>query len=233
MNGKFYGVSVGPGDPELITVKAVNIIKKCSVIIVPQTKNENMLALSIARQSVDMTDKLIVPVKFLMSHDIEKTQENHKRNAETIMEYLRRGYDAAMLNIGDVSVYSTCSYILSIIEKNGFETEVCAGVPSFCAAAARLKKPLVSRREVLVVAPGYSDELESLIKVNGTKVIMKSGKHINRVKKLVEDYGMSDNTVIVESCGLKNEKIRCGIDETENGYFSLMIIKNSKENNNA
>lgn len=233
MNGKFYGVSVGPGDPELITVKAVNIIKKCSVIIVPQTKNENMLALSIARQSVDMTDKLIVSVKFLMSHDIEKTQENHKRNAETIMEYLRRGYDAAMLNIGDVSVYSTCSYILSIIEKNGFETEVCAGVPSFCAAAARLKKPLVSRREVLVVAPGYSDELESLIKVNGTKVIMKSGKHINRVKKLVEDYGMSDNTVIVESCGLKNEKIRCGIDETENGYFSLMIIKNSKENNNA
>lgn len=74
MNGKFYGVSVGPGDPELITVKAVNTIKKCSIIIVPQTKNENMLALSIAQKSVDMTDKLIVPIKFLMSHDIEKTQ---------------------------------------------------------------------------------------------------------------------------------------------------------------
>ena len=176
MNGKFYGVSVGPGDPELITVKAVNTIKKCSIIIVPQTKNENMLALSIAQKSVDMTDKLIVPIKFLMSHDIEKTQENHKRSAETIMEYLRQGHDVAMLNIGDISIYSTCSYILNIIEKNGFETEVCAGVPSFCAAAARLKKPLVSRKEVLVVAPGYTDELESLMSVNGTKVIMKSGK---------------------------------------------------------
>ena len=66
MNGKFYGVSVGPGDPELITVKAVNTIKKCSIIIVPQTKNENMLALSIAQKSVDMTDKLIVPVRCLM-----------------------------------------------------------------------------------------------------------------------------------------------------------------------
>ena len=72
MNGKFYGVSVGPGDPELITVKAVNTIKKCSIIIVPQTKNENMLALSIAQKSVDMTDKLIVPIKFLMSHDLRK-----------------------------------------------------------------------------------------------------------------------------------------------------------------
>ena len=214
MNGKFYGVSVGPGDPELITVKAVNTIKKCSIIIVPQTKNENMLALSIAQKSVDMTDKLIVPIKFLMSHDIEKTQENHKRSAETIMEYLRQGHDVAMLNIGDISIYSTCSYILNIIEKNGFETEVCAGVPSYCAA-------------------GYTDELESLMSVSGTKVIMKSGKHMNRVKKLVEKYGMSDNTIIVESCGLENERIHYGIDETENGYFSLMIIKTSEENDNA
>lgn len=65
-----------------------------------------MLALSIAQKSVDMTDKLIVPIKFLMSHDIEKTQENHKRSAETIMEYLRQGHDVAMLNIGDISIYS-------------------------------------------------------------------------------------------------------------------------------
>lgn len=62
---------------------------------------------------------------------------------------------------------------------------------------------------------------------------MKSGKHMNRVKKLVEKSGMSDNTIIVESCGLENERIHYGIDETENGYFSLMIIKNSEENYNA
>lgn len=233
MNGKFYGVSVGPGDPELITIKAINIIKKCDIIIVPQTKNENMLALSIAQKSVDMSDKIIVPIKFLMSHNIEKTQKNHEKSCEIIMKYLRQGHDTAMLNIGDISVYSTYSYIAEIIEKNGFETEMCAGVPSFCAAAARLKKPLVSRREVLIVAPGYSDELEKLITVSGTKVIMKSGKHIDRVKNLAEKYGMSDNAVIVESCGLENEKIHYGIDDTENGYFSLMIIKNPKENENA
>lgn len=233
MNGKFYGVSVGPGEPELITIKAVNIIKKCGIIIVPQTKNENMLALSIAQQSVDMSNKLIIPIKFLMSHNTEKTRENHQKSAEIIMEYLRQGHDTAMLNIGDVSIYSTYSHIAEIIEKNGFETEICAGVPSFCAAAARMKKPLVSRREVLVVAPGYSDELENLMSVSGTKVIMKSGKHMDRVKNLVEKYGMSDNTVIVESCGLENERIQYGIHDTENGYFSLMIIKDSKENENA
>ncbi|MDE5648815.1 MAG: precorrin-2 C(20)-methyltransferase, partial [Oscillospiraceae bacterium] len=186
-----------------------------------------------AQQSIDMSNKLIVPIKFLMSHNIDKTQDNHKKSADIIMEYLRQGHDIAMLNIGDISIYSTCSYILNIIEKNGFETEICAGVPSFCAAAARLKKPLVSRREVLVVAPGYTDELESLMSVNGTKVIMKSGKHMDRVKKLVEKSGMSDNAVIVESCGLENERIQYGIDKTENGYFSLMIVKTPEENKNA
>lgn len=95
-----------------------------------------MLALSIAQKSVDMTDKLIVPIKFLMSHDIEKTQENHKRSAETIMEYLRQGHDVAMLNIGDISIYSTCSYILNIIEKTDLKRRFA---PEFPAFALRLR----------------------------------------------------------------------------------------------
>ncbi len=92
------------------------------------------------------------------------------------MEYLRQGHDVAMLNIGDISIYSTCSYILNIIEKTDLKRRFAPEFPAFAPRLARLKKPLVSRKEVLVVAPGYTDELENLISVKGTKVIMKKRK---------------------------------------------------------
>ena len=120
MNGTFYGVSVGPGDPELITVRALNIIRDCEVIAAPRTGSGGMLALSIAEQAADMTGKTIVPLDFPMKPDTAERKENHRRMAETLAAHLKGGKDAAMLTIGDVSLYSSCAYIAAELAEMGF-----------------------------------------------------------------------------------------------------------------
>ena len=113
--GIFYGVGVGPGDPELITLKAVRCIEQCPVIAAPETKGEKTLALDIARGAVDLAGKTILPLHFLMTRDPGALERSHRAQAERIMEQLDAGRDVAMLNLGDVSIYSTFSYLLAII----------------------------------------------------------------------------------------------------------------------
>ena len=107
--GIFYGVSVGPGDPELMTRKAVRVIEECGVIVAPMTKGEKTLALDIARGAANLSRKEIVPIEFLMTRDREAQRQRHMEIAEQIAGYLRGGQDVTMLNLGDVSIYSTFS----------------------------------------------------------------------------------------------------------------------------
>ena len=109
--GVLYGVSVGPGDPELITLKAVRLIKECPVLAVPRTKGENTLALSIVKQAADIRGKEIVYTDFSMTRDKEVLNKNYDRIAGLLAEYLEKGQNVAMLNIGDISIYSTFSYV--------------------------------------------------------------------------------------------------------------------------
>ena len=118
--GTFYGVGVGPGDPELITLKAVRAIERCPVIAAPETRGEKTLALDIARGAVDLTGKTILRMQFLMTRDKQALEESHRRQARQIMEHLDAGRDVAMLNLGDVSIYSTFSYILEIVLEQGY-----------------------------------------------------------------------------------------------------------------
>ena len=109
--GVLYGVSVGPGDPELITLKAVRLIKECPVLAVPRTRGENTLALSIVMQTADIRGKEIVYTDFPMTRDKEILAKNYERIAELLAEYLEQGKNVAMLTIGDISIYSTFSYV--------------------------------------------------------------------------------------------------------------------------
>ncbi len=110
--GIFYGVGVGPGDPELLTVKALRTIERCPVIAAPETRGEKTLALDIARQAVNLEGKTILPLQFLMTRDKQALDQSHRQQAQKIIAYLEQGVDVAMLNLGDVSIYSTFSYIL-------------------------------------------------------------------------------------------------------------------------
>ena len=140
--GTFYGVSVGPGDPELMTLQAVRCLENCPVIAAPQTPKGGMLALDIAKGAVELSGKTILPLRFAMSLDPAVQKAAHIEAARAVKEYLDAGQDVAMLNLGDVSVYATFGYLQEILEAEGCKTVMLPGVTSFCAAAARLGQSL-------------------------------------------------------------------------------------------
>ena len=152
--GTFYGVSVGPGDPELMTLQAVRRLENCPVIAAPQTPKGGMLALDIAKGAVDLSGKTILPLCFAMSLDPAVQKAAHIEAARAVKEYLDAGQDVAMLNLGDVSVYATFGYLQEILEAEGCKTVMLPGVTSFCAAAARLGQSLTGGMEQpLTIAP--------------------------------------------------------------------------------
>ena len=105
--GVFYGVGVGPGDPELLTLKALRVLDLCPVIAAPRTKSGEMLALDIVRSAMPLEHKTILPLDFTMSRDRTVRHESHLRSASAIAAHLTAGRDVAMLNLGDVSIYAT------------------------------------------------------------------------------------------------------------------------------
>lgn len=222
MNGILYGVSVGPGEPELMTIKAVRIIEKCEVIAVPRTRNENTLALDIASQICDISKKEIVYIDYKMSREKAVRESFHRETAERLAVILSTGKNIAFLNIGDVSIYSTFSYIAELIAAQGFCTEYIPGVTSFCAAAAAVGKPLVCGKNPLIIAPASSKELESLLKSSGTTVIMKSSA---ASEKAMESLSGKD-VFAVSECGLSGEKIYSCFEEIPRncGYFTTIIV---------
>ena len=106
-NGTFYAVGVGPGAPELLTLQAANILKRCPVIAAPQTKSGQMLALDIAQGAVDLREKEILPLSFTMSREPALRKESYQTAARQIEAFLQKGLDVAMVNLGDVSIFAT------------------------------------------------------------------------------------------------------------------------------
>ena len=225
MAGIFYGVGVGPGDPELITLKAKRIIGSCAVIAAPRTPGGNMQALSIVSQVMDLSGKKVLPLLFPMRQDEKERKESYGKAAADIITCLESGDDVAMLNIGDVSLYSTFSYLAREIRASGYETVMCAGVPSFCAAAAELGATLADGSEPLVVIPAQSPETESLLGIGGTKVIMKSGGKFSEIRDMIGRSG-SLSVSAAENCGMPDQKLYRGLDEmTDCGYLTVIIVR--------
>ncbi|MCR4796566.1 MAG: precorrin-2 C(20)-methyltransferase [Ruminococcus sp.] len=232
--GKLYGVGVGAGDPQLMTVKAVKILESCGVIAVPRTKGENTLALSIAQQAADLTGKLIIYLDFPMTRDKKLLDENYDSIAQLLCNELAEN-DVAVPVLGDISVYSTFSYIGARVEKMGFETEICPGVTSFSAAAAKLKLPLCLGNEPFHVIPFGCEDFEAQLDICGTKVIMKTGSRYMELAEILRRKGLSKCTAIVENCGLPNERIYHSIDEIKDelSYFTVFIVYDKEKRHEA
>lgn len=225
--GCFYGVGVGPGDPELLTLKAIRVMKACPVIAAPRTKNGAMLALEIVRQMVDLSGKLILPLDFTMERDRERQAAAHALAAAQVEPYLAEGQDVAMLNLGDVSLYATYSYLMEHLKKRGFEAVMIPGVPSFCAVAACLGESLTEGDIPLHIIPAAYEPLEQALALPGTKVLMKSGKRIPKVIETLRQTGQLENASMVQECGLPGEAVYRELDgvTTPVGYFSTVIVK--------
>lgn len=223
LSGILYGVSVGPGDPELVTIGAVRAMDRCNIIAVPRTKGESSLALTIVSRAADMSGKEIVFFDFPMSRNKSEWEQSHDSAAEDICVRLSEGENVAMLCLGDISVYSTFSYIAEKVKERGFVCRWIAGVTSFCAAAAACGSSLVSGNEPLIIIPASADNFDELMSLSGTKVIMKSRGVSDKLRSVLE----SRTFFAVADCGMEGEKIYTDVNDIpENGsYFTVYIVK--------
>ena len=230
LKGTFYGVSVGPGDPELLTLQAVRLIRQCPVLAAPQTSSGQMLALDIARRALgaELDGKTILPLHFAMSRDPAVLAASHEKAVQAVLPYLDAGQDAAMLNIGDVSIYATFGYLQEILRAKGYTTAMAAGVPSFCAAAARLNRPLTGGMDApLTIAPGgWADRV---LDMPGAKVLMKSGCQLPALLDTLEARGKLADSALVCNCGLPDEAVWPDLSaarpENTAGYFATVLVK--------
>lgn len=228
MQGKLYGVGVGPGDPELLTLKALRLIKENEVIAVPGKDIQASVAYQIVKGAYEELDeKTLIPVAMPMTKDPQVLKANHDKAADQVESYLKEGKNVVFLTLGDTTVYSTYLYVHKRILERGYEAEIVSGITSFCAVAARLNMGLVEADQPLHVIPATykAQEMDEILKLPGTKVLMKTGKKMKQVKESIEKSGQK--AVMMENCGMPSEKIYRSAEEIpeDSGYYSLIIVK--------
>ena len=223
-HGKLWGVGVGPGDPELLTVKAVRVLREADVVIVPDASSGDKVALNIAKDY--LKDKQIQFVKTPMVRDKAVMDAAHEQAADTISALLDDGKQVAFLTLGDPAIYSTYMYIHQKVLRRGYAVEVVPGIPSFCAAAARLNQSLCLGREPLIIIPASHDQ-NDLMDLPGNKVFMKAGRSILELQQALAEKGQLEGASMVENCSMENEHVYPHFADLKepSGYFSLVIVK--------
>ncbi len=227
--GKLYGVGIGPGDKELITLKAVRILKSADIIALPDSASSTNRAYEIIKEHIKEKEIIYCPMPMVKDKDVLK--EYHNNSALEIQKYLDMGKTVAFATLGDPSIYSTYMYIHRIIEKNGYTVEMVAGVTSFCASAARLNMSIADGGEPVIIIPASYEHNKELLKIKGSKILMKSGKGLSRVKEEINELGLEDITYMVENCGMSEEKVYYNFKDVpdKSSYFSLIIVKDNME----
>ena len=249
MRGTFTGIGVGPGDPELLTFKAARLIRNCHVAALPvadpnlaepvfdetpedgaygkylDTCTAYQIALK-AVPEIQKKAKLFLPMP--MIKDKEQLKKLHDADVLAAERVLDDGKDMAFLTLGDPTVYSTCMYVHKRLARDGYPTALVPGIPSFCAAAARLDMPLAENREEIHILPASYGIRESL-QLSGTKIFMKAGKKMPEVKKILMENRA--DVRMVQNCGMENEQVFLRAEEIPDGagYYSLLIVKDEKE----
>lgn len=221
MKGTLYGIGVGPGDPELMTVKAVRLCREADVIALPHKDPKKCTALQIALGAVpELWSKEAVFVDMPMTKDPAVLEQAHAEAAARVAELLEAGKNVAFLTLGDPTVYSTYFYIHSRIAALGYTTCVVPGVPSFCAAAAALGEPLCMNAQQLHIIPGTYAVTEAL-DYPGTKVLMK-----NNVPEVRSALAQKD-AFMVENASRPDQQLYRGIENfpEKAGYFTLFIAR--------
>ncbi|MDR3355990.1 MAG: precorrin-2 C(20)-methyltransferase [Spirochaetaceae bacterium] len=226
-SGILYGVGVGPGDPELITVKALKTISACRyVAYIDPGKGRRAVAFEIARAAMpEIEEKERIPVTIPMTADKALMSAHHRAAFDTIGGALLGGDDVAFLSLGDISVYSTFGYLRRLAREAGFTARMVSGVPSFCAAAAALDTDLVLGERNLHVFCASDTNLDAFLSLEGTRVLMKGPESLPRILETLKERGL--DAALVSNCGMENELVVRsvkGLDGTGSlSYYSLVI----------
>lgn len=226
MLGTAYGVGVGPGDPELITVKALRVLRQCPVVAVPGNAVDESVAYGIAvAAEPSVSQKECVALPSPMTGDRTHFLTVQRTNASVMERYLDQGCDVAFLTLGDPSLYSTFCYLRCALEEDGYSVDTVAGVPSFCAVAARLKMSLAEADEPLHVWPGIPEEAPRWPR--GNQVIMKAGSALGGLSGLLD---ASWQVGAVQSCGMEAERVFVGWGQMpeDASYLTTMLARNMR-----
>jgi len=221
MKGILFGIGVGPGDPELLTIKAINAITDCDVIAVPDSGAENQVALGIASKYIDKKPVMLLDLP--MTCDKVKLQEQREVAVDSICIELDKGKKVGFLTIGDPMIYSTYSYLHTMIISRGYKVKVIPGITSFCAAAAALGEPLCEGNQALHIIPALYDNTENALKHDGTKVLMKSNKKLNEIVNLLREKDI--DAKMAQRVGMEGERLFHDLNaDVETDYFSIIIV---------
>lgn len=233
MAGTFYGIGVGPGDPELLTMKAVKAIKAADVLIAPKTeKKEGSVALSIAKPYLKEDIEIVYQV-FPMVVNFETT-DAWKKNKEEILALLNAGKNVVFLTLGDPMFYSTYIYVYRLLAKEpGINIETIPGVPAFCAIGSRLGYPLVEGNDIISIIPATADEdkVKKALSVSSNVVMMKVYKNYPEMVDALEENGLAENAVLVSRCGLPDEEVITDLPSQKDkklNYLSTILTRKHK-----
>jgi precorrin-2/cobalt-factor-2 C20-methyltransferase len=230
MNGVLYGVGVGPGDPELITLKSLRLIKSTEVIAYPKLKGSKSFARNIIEEFIDLP-KFEIAIEIPMTVNRLPAQRAYDAAAQEISSHLNMGKNVVFLCEGDPFFYGSFMYLHSRLYKK-YLVEIVPGVSSMTACAAMAKKPLAARNEVLTVLPGplSKKELERRLADNNSSAIMKVGRHIKKIKSVIDRLGLMDSSLYIERASLKEQRILKLIDAPELApYFSMILVSKEED----
>lgn len=233
MKGIFYGVGVGPGDPELLTLKAIHLMQRADVIIAPKTeKKEESTALAIAKPHL-REDAAILDMVFPMVYNAEALSEAWQNNRDTIKALLDEGKQVVFLTLGDPMLYSTYIYVFNLLKDSGCEIETVPGITSFCAIGSRLGFPLAEGNDVISVIPATvsDDALDKALAGADSVVLLKVNRNFDALVEKLDKNGLLANAVMVTKCGHEDEEIVSDLRSLGGqkvNYLSAIVTRRSK-----
>lgn len=229
--GTLYGVGLGPGDPDLMTVKAHRLICSAKVVAYPAPDDGESFARSIAAHIIP-DDAREIPIIVPMRVERYPAKDVYDRAAEEIGAALSAGEDVVTLCEGDPFFYGSFMYLYERL-SGSYPCEIVPGVTSLTACAARLGRPLTARNDVLTVIPGplADEEISARIEAAGAIAIMKVGRHLERLKRLISGLGLLGHAGYVERATLASEKAMplAEVNDASAPYFSMILIYKGDE----
>jgi len=229
--GKFYGIGVGPGDPELLTVKAVRVLATAGVVCVPSSgPDRESLALEVVRPYLPPECRTL-ELSFPMSRDPGVLAESWRAAGETVAALVREDRVVVFLTLGDPLLYSTYGYLLRYLQEHhpGLARETVPGVTSFGAAAAAAGTPLAEGEESLAVLPCAAglQQVDRALDAFDNVVLLKVHRHLKELAGLLERRGLSDHALLASRVGRNDQLLaagRAGLAREDAGYMSLILI---------
>jgi len=232
VQGKLYGLGIGPGDPKLLTIRAKEILDSADVVFVPKAKDDGISHARAIVAGATSKKKKFIELTFLMTSDRDKLKSCWLGAAERIAKELKGKRTAAFVTLGDPFIYSTYIYLLETLRDNfpGIAVETVPGITSFNAAAASCGLPLLKGHEKLAILPvtGNFNDLRPTLKTFDTVVLMKIGSKLDKVIGLLKKMRLVKNSVLVSHAGTASEKIirdLSSIKDERLGYLSVVIVR--------